>query len=57
MDRRNGILLHLGKDHVLGAELFKRKGDRSKFQEHLGKAIGLFKECGADRRDASGGNA
>jgi len=25
-----------------------RKGDRSKFQEHLGKAVDLFKECGAD---------
>jgi tetratricopeptide (TPR) repeat protein len=47
-DRRNGMMLHLGKDHALCAELFKRKGDRSKFQEHLGKAIDLFKECGAD---------
>jgi len=47
-DRRNGMMLHPGKDHALCAELFKRKGDRSKFQEHLGKAINLFKECGAD---------
>ena len=47
-DRRNGMMLHLGYDHALCAELFKRKGDRSKFQEHLGKAIDLFKECGAD---------
>jgi tetratricopeptide (TPR) repeat protein len=47
-DRRNGMMLHLGRDHALCAELFKRKGDRSKFQEHLGKAIDLFKECGAD---------
>ena len=47
-DRRNGMMLHLGRDHALYAELFKRKGDRSKFQEHLGKAIDLFKECGAD---------
>jgi tetratricopeptide (TPR) repeat protein len=47
-DRRNGMMLNLGRDHALCAELFKRKGDRSKFQEHLGKAIDLFKECGAD---------
>ncbi len=47
-DRRNGMLLHMGRDYALYAELFKRKGDRSKFQEHLGKAIDLFKECGAD---------
>jgi tetratricopeptide (TPR) repeat protein len=47
-DRRNGMMLHLGRDHALCAELFKQKGDRSKFQEHLGKAIDLFKECGAD---------
>ena len=47
-DRRNGMMLHLGRDHALYAELFKRKGDRSKFQEHLGKAIELFKDCGAD---------
>jgi class 3 adenylate cyclase/tetratricopeptide (TPR) repeat protein len=47
-DRRNGMMLNLGRDHALCAELFKRKGDRSKFQEHLGKAIDLYKDCGAD---------
>ena len=47
-DQRNGMMLNLGRDHALCAELFKRKGDRSKFHEHLGKAIDLFKECGAD---------
>jgi len=47
-DQRNGMMLHLGRDHALYAELFQRKGDRSKFQEHLGKAIDLFRECGAD---------
>jgi tetratricopeptide (TPR) repeat protein len=47
-DRRNGMMLHLGRDHALCAELFKRKGDRSKFQEHLGKAMDIYKECGAD---------
>jgi tetratricopeptide (TPR) repeat protein len=47
-DQRNGMMLHLGRDYALCAELFKRKGDSSKFHEHLGKAIDLFKECGAD---------
>ncbi len=47
-DQRNGMMFHLGRDHALCAELFKRKGNRPKFQEHLGKAIELYKECGAD---------
>jgi tetratricopeptide (TPR) repeat protein len=47
-DQRNGMMFHLGKDYALYAELFKRKGDRSKAQEGLGKAIGILKECGAD---------
>src|SRR3989339_227749 len=47
-DRRNGMMLLLGRDHALCAELFKRKGDRSRSQEHLGKAMDIYKECGAD---------
>jgi tetratricopeptide (TPR) repeat protein len=47
-DQRNRMMFHLGKDYALYAELFKRKGDRLKAQENLGKAIDLFKECGAD---------
>jgi hypothetical protein len=47
-DQRNGMMFHLGKDYALYAELFKRKGDRLKAQENLGKAIEIFKECGAD---------
>jgi tetratricopeptide (TPR) repeat protein len=47
-DQRNRMMFHLGKDYALYAELFKRKGDRSKAQENLSKAIDLFKECGAD---------
>jgi hypothetical protein len=39
---------HLAKDHILYAELFKRKGDRLKARGNLGKAIEIFKECGAD---------
>jgi len=47
-DQRNRIMFHLGKDFALYAELFRRKGDRLKAQENLGKAIEIFKECGAD---------
>jgi len=47
-DQRNRMMFHLGKDYALYAELFKRKGDRLKAQENLGKAIEILKECGAD---------
>jgi len=47
-DQRNRMMFHLGKDYALYAELFKRKGDRLKARENLGKAIEIFKECGAD---------
>ena len=47
-DQRNRMMFHLGKDYALYADLFKRKGDRLKAQENLGKAIEIFKECGAD---------
>jgi hypothetical protein len=42
------MMLNLGKDYALYADLFNRKGDRSKARENLGKAIEIFKECGAD---------
>jgi tetratricopeptide (TPR) repeat protein len=47
-DQRNRMMFHLGKDYALYADLSKRKGDRLKAQENLGKAIEIFKECGAD---------
>jgi len=47
-DQRNRMMFHLGKDYALYAELFKRKGERLKARENLGKAIEIFKECGAD---------
>jgi class 3 adenylate cyclase/tetratricopeptide (TPR) repeat protein len=47
-DLRNRMMFHLGKDYALYAELFKRKGDRLKARENLGKSIEIFKECGAD---------
>jgi tetratricopeptide (TPR) repeat protein len=48
IDNRNGMMFHLGSDYALYAELFKRKGDISKAENHLGKAIEILKECGAD---------
>ena len=47
-DLRNGMVFHLGKDYALYGEFFKRKGDRLKVQENLGKAIEIMKDCGAD---------
>ncbi len=47
-DQRNGMMFHLGQDYAFYADLFKRKGDRLKAQENLGKAIEILKECGAD---------
>jgi tetratricopeptide (TPR) repeat protein len=47
-DQRNRMIFILGNDYALYADLLKRKGDRSKAQEHLGKAIEILKECGAD---------
>jgi Tfp pilus assembly protein PilF len=47
-DQRNRLMWRLGKDYALYAELFKQRGDKLKAQENLGKAIEIFKECGAD---------
>jgi tetratricopeptide (TPR) repeat protein len=47
-DQKNRMMFHLGQDYALYAELFKRKGDRLKAREILGKAIEILKECGAD---------
>jgi class 3 adenylate cyclase/tetratricopeptide (TPR) repeat protein len=46
--QRNRMMFLLGKAYALYAELFKRKGDRLKARENLGKAIEILKECGAD---------
>jgi hypothetical protein len=42
------MIFHLGRDYALYADLFKRKSDRLKARENLGKAIEILKECGAD---------
>ena len=47
-DKKNGVMLELARTYTLYAELFKRKGDQSKAKENMGKAIKVFKECGAD---------
>jgi tetratricopeptide (TPR) repeat protein len=47
-DQKNRTMFQLGKDYALYADLFKRKGDRLKAKESLGKAIEILKECGAD---------
>ena len=47
-DYKNRTIFNLGEDYTLYADLFKRKSDRLKAQENLGKAIDIFKGCGAD---------
>ena len=47
-DKKNGMKFFLGLDTISYAELFKRKGDKLKAKETLGKAIEILKECGAD---------
>ena len=47
-DKRNGTFWSLGGDYALYSELFRRKGDLAKARENFGKAIEIFKECGAD---------
>jgi predicted ATPase len=47
-DARNGMKFHLGLDHALYSDYYKRKGDRTKAQEELGKAIEILQKCGAD---------
>jgi tetratricopeptide (TPR) repeat protein len=47
-DDRNGMRFHLGTDHAVYSDFFRRRGDRIKAQEQLGKAIDILRECGAD---------
>jgi hypothetical protein len=46
--KKSGMCWFLGNSYALYAELFKRKGEQSKFKAKLSKAIEIFKECGAD---------
>jgi len=47
-DNKHGAMFELGICHAVWSEIFKRKGDRPKTREKLGKAIEILKECGAD---------
>jgi len=47
-DQKYRMMFHFGKDYALYVDLFKRKGDRLRARENLGRAIDIFKECGAD---------
>jgi hypothetical protein len=47
-DNRNEMRCDLGRDYVLYGELSKRKGEFLKAKEIWEKAVGIFKECGAD---------
>jgi hypothetical protein len=38
----------LGQDYALHAEFFRRKGEPTKAQENLMKAIEIMKECAAE---------
>jgi hypothetical protein len=46
-DQKNGQTWNLGMDYVVSAELFKRKNKNLEAKENLGRAIEIFKECGA----------
>ena len=47
-DRANGIDFSLAQDHVVYADLSKRKGDKFMAKENLIKAMEIFTACGAD---------
>jgi tetratricopeptide (TPR) repeat protein len=47
-NQKYGMKLYLAQDYALYADFYKRKGEPSKVNENLNKAIEIFKECGAD---------
>jgi hypothetical protein len=47
-DKRNRAMFHLGRGYSVYSEVFKKKGDGEKAKEQLGRAIDIYKECGAD---------
>ncbi|RPI49992.1 MAG: hypothetical protein EHM49_09130, partial [Deltaproteobacteria bacterium] len=47
-DKRNRMKCDLGRDYALCAEVLRKKGQRSQAKGYLNRAIGVFKECGAD---------
>ena len=47
-DQRNRMMFHLGQDHAIYADFFKKKDNKLGAKEQLTRAIDIFKECGAD---------
>jgi len=47
-DKRNATMWSLGRDYAFYAELLERKGDQTKAEASLKKAIDIFKDCSAD---------
>ena len=47
-DKKNAAMWSLGRDYAFYTELLGRKGDQSKAEATLKKAIKIYKECGAD---------
>jgi tetratricopeptide (TPR) repeat protein len=48
VDQKNDTLWSLAGDYALYAKLSQRKGDQSKAEGNMKKAIGIFNQCGAD---------
>jgi tetratricopeptide (TPR) repeat protein len=48
IDKTNGTMWQLGMDYAFYANLLKCKGDMAGAREKLGKAIEIYRECGAD---------
>ena len=48
VDKGNGTMWSLGSDYASYAELFKRRDDLPRAKQNVNKAIGIFRECGAD---------
>jgi len=47
IDKKRGMTFFMAKDYALYAELLKKRGDRTKAKEKLGRAIEIYKSCGA----------
>jgi len=47
-DSTNGMLLNLGRNYALYAELCRRRGDQDKAVTAFQKAIAVFKDCGSE---------
>ena len=47
-NQKYGMNWHLAQDCALYAEWYERQGEPAKARENLNRAIGIFKECGAD---------